>query len=369
MRYYIIAGEASGDLHASSLIAELKMLDDQAEFRAWGGDLMQAQGATIVKHYNELAFMGFSKVIANLPSILRNLAKCKRDIKSFKPDRLILVDYPGFNLRIAKFAFKKGFQVDYYISPKVWAWNSSRVNQIKKYVTHMLTIFPFEKSFYEQFNIKVSYVGNPLVEKVDSFEPTPLKEFREKNHLDKRPIIALFPGSRAQEVRRMLPKMLEIVDDFSDYQFVIAAVPHLQLYWHTKVVNRNSLKILINQNYDLLKHAKAAIVTSGTATLEASLFKVPQLVCYQTDLMTYKLAKQLLKIHYISLVNIILDKEAVKELIQLKFHRTFLKSELEQILNDKEYVKGLKKDYRKIRSLLGKQNASSTAAAIIYKTD
>lgn len=369
MRYYIIAGEASGDLHASSLIAELKKLDKQAEFRAWGGDLMKAQGATIVKHYNELAFMGFSKVIANLPSILRNLAKCKRDLKAFKPDRLILVDYPGFNLRIAKFAHRKGFRVDYYISPKVWAWKSSRIKQIKKYVTHMLTIFPFEKSFYEKFNIEVAYVGNPLVEKVDLFESIPIIEFREKNNLDKRPIIALFPGSRAQEIKRMLPGMLEIVDDFSDYQFVIAAVPNLQLFWHTKAVNKNSLKILVNQNYDLLKHARAAIVTSGTATLEAALFKVPQLVCYQTDLITYKLAKKLLKIHYISLVNIILDKESVKELIQLKFHRDFLKSELNRILNDKEYLDGLKKDYRKIRSLLGKQNASSTAAAIIYKSD
>lgn len=368
MRYYIIAGEASGDLHASSLIAELKKLDDQAVFRAWGGDLMEAQGATIVKHFNELAFMGFSKVLRNLPAILRNLAKCKRDIKAFKPDRLILVDYPGFNLRIAKFAHRKGFQVDYYISPKVWAWKSSRVKQIKKYVNHMLTIFPFEKSFYKQYDIEVDYVGNPLVEKIDSFEPTSLKEFRKKNHLDKRPIVALFPGSRAQEIRRMLPQMLEIVDDFSDYQFVIAAVPNIQLFWQTNYVSRNNLKILVNQNYDLLKHAKAAIVTSGTATLEAALFNIPQVVCYQTDQVTYKLAKRLLKIHYISLVNIILDKESVKELIQLKFHKTFLKTELDRILNDKEYVSELKKDYQKIKSLLGKQKASAVAASIIYKS-
>ena len=363
MKYYIIAGEASGDLHGSNLILELKKLDPAADVIAWGGDKMQDAGATLVKHYKDLAFMGFAEVMKNLPTIFRNLKFCKADIQAFKPDVLILIDYPGFNLRIASWAKKHGLKVIYYISPQVWAWKESRVKVIKRSVDKMLVILPFEKEFYAQWNFEVEYVGHPLVEVIEAE--------KRNNHtrLSNKPIIALLPGSRRQEIQRKLPVMLEVAKEFPDYEFIVARAPGLpDDYYASFMQPYKNVMGISNRTYELLSQAKAALVTSGTATLETALFEVPEVVCYKANPLSYQIGKRLIKIKYICLVNLIMDKEVVKELIQDQFNRANLEKELRSLLSDKEKLTVMQKDYVALRELLGKGgDASANAASSIWK--
>ena len=362
MKYYIIAGEASGDLHGSNLIKELKRLDADAEVRCWGGDLMEAAGATVVKHYKQLAFMGFAEVIKNLPAILNNLKFCKHDIESFHPDVLVLIDYPGFNLRIAHWAKHKGFKVIYYISPQVWAWKENRVKLIRKVVDKMLVILPFEKEFFEKkWKYKVEFVGHPLVQVVNNFLAT------HSTVKEKPPVVALLPGSRKQEIAKKLPIMLETSKSFPGYQFVVAKAASLDdSFYATFLNNYPGVTAVANQTYSLLSKASAALVTSGTATLETALFGVPQVVCYKGSSISFQIAKRLVKIKYISLVNLIMDKEVVKELIQDKLTVKNLTNELDAILHNQEIRQRIEKDYNSLKNLLQQQsNASEKAASII----
>jgi len=362
MRYYIIAGEASGDLHASNLIKELKKQDKDAVFQCWGGDKMELEGAVLVKHYRDLAFMGFIEVLMNLRTILKNFRFCKHDILKFKPDVLILVDYPGFNLRIADFAYQKGLRVFYYISPQVWAWKQSRVKKIRKYIERMFVILPFEKSFYAKYDYQVDFVGHPLLDAIEEkLNQEEQNEFPVKNNLDERPIIAVLPGSRKQEINRILPEMLKVVPRYKDFQFVIAgaeAIPK-SFYQNTQ------LKVVFNQTYDLLKHATAALVTSGTATLETALFEVPEVVCYKGSYFSYSLAKLFIKIKFISLVNLIMDRAIIKELIQKDLNSKNLKEELDQLLFDEEYRNKIISEFKHLKTKLGGKGASALTAKLI----
>ena len=361
MKYYVIAGEASGDLHGSNLLREIKLHDSTANIRCWGGDLMQAQGATLVKHYRELAFMGFLEVIANLRTILKNINFCKQDIVNFAPDVLILIDYPGFNLRIAQFAKTKGIKVFYYISPQIWAWKQSRVHKIKRCVDRMFVILPFEKDFYKKFDYDVDFVGHPLL---DAIANEATKQFSSSTKFD-RPVIALLPGSRKQEVLQSLPIMLEMSKKFTNYQFVIAAAPSLTQEFYAPIVSGFDVAIVYNQTYTLLRKAKAALVTSGTATLETALFGVPEVVCYKGNSISYWIARQLIKVKYISLVNLIMDKIVVKELIQLEFNPSMLEKELNNILNNETTITQLKKDYTELVEKLGGSGASAKTAELM----
>jgi len=366
MKYYIIAGEASGDLHASNLIRALKTSDADADIRAWGGDLMEQQGAKLVKHFRDLAFMGFAEVLFNLRTILQNIRFCKRDILSWKPDILILVDYPGFNLRIAKFAKQKGLKVIYYISPQVWAWKKSRVYAIKKHVDKMLVILPFEKDFYAQYDYPVEFVGHPLLDAL----PTELTDealFRKENALSNKPIVALLPGSRKQEIEKMLRIMLEVVGDFLDYQFVIAGAPSIEDDFYANIIKATGVAIVKNKTQQLLLISKAAMVTSGTATLETALLGVPEVVCYKGNSISYQIAKRIVDIPFISLVNLIMDKEVVKELIQADFTSENLKTELIKILPGSENRQKIIDNYKKLKTRLGKGGASAKAADEIIR--
>lgn len=368
MKYYIIAGEASGDLHASNLVKQLRQIDSSAELRGWGGDLMKSQGVDVVKHYRDLAFMGFTEVIANLGTILRNLETCKNDLMLFQPDALILVDYPGFNLRIAKFAHDIGLKVFYYISPQVWAWKQSRVHKIKITVDKMFVILPFEKEFYQRFGYDVTFVGHPLLDAIEQTTIAP--DFRQKwlseNKLSNKPVIALLPGSRKQEISVVLPVMLSVIDDFKEHQFVIAAAPSVPAEFYTALVKDTDVTIVFGESYNLLRVAEAALVTSGTATLETALFNVPEVVCYRGGFISYHIAKQLVKIKYISLVNLILDKPAVKELIQTEFNAEQVKVELKKILFDNAYRTAMKQNFIELKEKLGGGGASAKTAQDIY---
>ena len=368
MKYYVIAGEASGDLHGSNLVKEIKKLDANATIRSWGGDLMQAAGAEVVKHYRDLAFMGFIEVVKNLPTILRNLKFCKEDILQFRPDVLILIDYPGFNLRIAKWAKEQGLKVIYYISPQVWAWKENRVKGIKKHVDKMLVILPFEKEFYQKWDYKVEYIGHPLVQVVDDFLQQPSTEIKtNKNSLAKetQAVVALLPGSRQQELLVKLPIMLQASKRFPQYRFVIAQAPSLPLaFYETLTRDYENVEIAFSgQTYALLKTATAALVTSGTATLETALFGVPQVVCYKGSNISYQIAKRLIKIKYISLVNLIMDKPIVKELIQHELTAENLSRELEEILHKPERIGQIKADYADLKALLQQGGNASQRAA------
>lgn len=361
MKYYLIAGEASGDLHGSNLIRELRQLDPGASIRCWGGDLMQAAGGDLVKHYADLAFMGFVEVVANLGTILRNIDFCKKDILAFQPDVLIFIDYPGFNLRIAKWAKQKNFRTIYYISPQVWAWKENRVNTIKACVDRMLVILPFEKDFYRKWNYPVEYVGHPLVEVIDNFKA---------GHAALQPnpkLIALLPGSRKQEILIKLPVMLALSREFPDYQFVVAKAPGQPDDFYTPLLapypNVSSVR---NDTYALLMQARAALVTSGTATLETALFGVPEVVCYKGSKISYLIAKRLIKVKYISLVNLIVDRLIVKELIQDELTTPNLKKELTAILPDGPEREKMLADYQELKAILQEGgNASAHAARSI----
>lgn len=367
MKYYIIAGEASGDLHGSGLIKEIRKLDHIADIRCWGGDLMREAGATLVKHYKDLAFMGFIEVVKNIRTIFKNLASCKQDIQAFQPDALILIDYPGFNMRIAEWAKKKGLKVIYYISPQVWAWKENRVKQIRKSVDKMLVILPFEKAFYHKWQYDVEYVGHPLAEVVERAQDISTSPEAMLSPLNEPNIIALLPGSREQEVSRKLPVMLEVSRAFPEYKFIIAKAPSLEDGFY-EGFSRNYVNVrsLRNKTYPLLMQAKAALVTSGTATLETALFGVPQVVCYKGSPISYQIAKRLLKVKYISLVNLIMDKPVVKELIQDEMNVSNLRDELTRILKDPATIARMKEDYAALRKLLGEGgNASEKAAKSI----
>lgn len=362
MKYYIIAGEASGDLHGSNLIRHLKLNDSEADVRCWGGELMQHQGAKLVKHYRDTAFMGFVEVIKNL-GIIRKLFKfCHQDILDFQPDIIILIDYPGFNLRIAKWAFEHDIRVFYYISPQLWAWHSSRVKQVKKYVSKMFVILPFEKDFYQKYQYEVDYVGHPLLDITTNYKSN--TNFLSQNGLNEKPIIALLPGSRKQEINSMLPIMLEMIDQFKDYQFVVAGAPSQSAEFYQEIINDKPVKIVFGKTYDLLDKSYAALVTSGTATLETALFKVPQVVCYKANALSYQIAKRLVSIKYISLVNLIADKLIVKELIQNELNTQNLSYELTQILDKTKRVNILS-NYDQLIALLGNRGASEKTARLM----
>ena len=359
MKYYIIAGEASGDLHGSNLIKELLKLDHESMIRCWGGDKMQNAGATLVKHYRDLAFMGFIEVIKNLPAILNNLKFCKEDITQFRPDLIILIDYPGFNLRIANWAKENGYRIVYYISPQVWAWKEKRVKSIKKVVDRMLVILPFEKEFYKKWDYQVIYVGHPLVQVVNDYlYNNPVSE------KPSRPIIALLPGSRKQEVLTKLPIMLQIIDQFKDFQFVIAKAPSLDNSFYQSILSNSDVGVDLNPDaYQLLSIATAALVTSGTATLETALFNVPEVVCYKGSSISYQIAKRLIKIKYISLVNLIMDKPVVTELIQDSLTAENITTELNKLLTDPQKKEQIKNDYIELNNILRQDGNASARAA------
>lgn len=371
MKYYIIAGEASGDLHGSNLIKELKKLDTSASIRCWGGDKMQEAGGELVKHYRDLAFMGFTEVIMNLRTIFRNLKFCKEDILQNKPDTLILIDYPGFNLRIAKWAKQQGMKVIYYISPQVWAWKENRVKMMKQCIDKMLVILPFEKDYFKnKWNWEVEYVGHPLVEVVDrwSLSVDRGELIKPNNEQQSTNIVALLPGSRKQEIAKKLPVMLGVSKYFPDHQFVVAQAPAVEdSFYKTFTDQYPNVSIAKNKTYDLLLQAKAALVTSGTATLETALFEVPEVVCYKGSPVSYQIAKRVIKVKYISLVNLIMDKLVVKELIQDEMTVENLKTELNELLSNKQRIATLQKDYADLKQLLSKGgNASAKAARSIY---
>lgn len=365
MKYYIITGEASGDLHASNLIKELKKRDSKADFRCWGGDLMQQQGVTLAKHYRELAFMGFIEVLFNIRTILKNISFCKKDVLEYKPDVLILVDYPGFNLKIAVWAKKMGIKVFYYISPQIWAWKQNRVYKIKRYVDKMFVILPFEKDFYAKFNVEVDFVGHPLLDAIESRTITPLDEFCKQNNLIQKPIIALLPGSRKQEIHTILPIMLSVIKSFPEYQFVVAGAPSQDKEFYQEYLSEQCV-LLENKTYQLLEHSTAALVTSGTATLETALFKIPQIVCYKANFISFQIAKAVIKVPYISLVNLIADKELVKELIQKELNTIQLKSELTKLLEPTHRTQ-LLADYDELQQKLGGVGASARAADLMIR--
>lgn len=367
MKYYIIAGEASGDLHGSNLMKELFKQDPNAEIRFWGGDLMQQTGGTLVKHYRELAFMGFAEVVQNLKTILNNIKFCKQDIKAFNPDVIIFIDYPGFNMRIAQWAKKEGIKTHYYISPQIWAWKENRIKAIKRDVDHMYIILPFEKDFYEnKHNFAVEFVGHPLIDAIHNRKKTDEATFRKEFSLDDRPVIALLPGSRKQEISKMLEGMLSVVNDFPDYQFVIAGAPSQEYSFYQQFLGSSNVKFISNRTYDLLSIAYAALVTSGTATLETALFKVPEVVCYKGNWISYQIAKRIITLKYISLVNLILDKEIVKELIQDDFNTKNIRAELQKILTP-EHRQNLLKQYDLLEEKLGGEGASRKTAEFIIK--
>lgn len=367
MKYYIIAGEASGDLHGSNLMKVIQKKDAQADFKIWGGDLMQAVGGVLVKHYRDLAFMGFIEVVKNLRTILDNIKFCKKDILNFQPDVLILIDYPGFNLRIAKWAKQQGFRVVYYISPQIWAWRSSRVHGIKKSVSQMLVILPFEKDFYAQYGMPVDFVGHPLLDAIRHLPASP--DFRTAHHLNEKPIIALLPGSRKQEISRMLEEMLQVVPTFPDHQFVIAAAPAVPLVFYTSILEKSSIqlssvRIVQDVTYTLLQHAVAALVTSGTATLETALFQVPQVVCYKGSPVSYFIARRLVNVAYISLVNLIMNRPVVEELIQSDCEKVKLEAALKRILSGEKRTSMIQ-NYQLLIKKLGQGGASEKAASLI----
>lgn len=374
MRYFLIAGEASGDLHGSNLVRELKLQDPDAQFRFFGGDLMAAQaGVPPVLHYREMAFMGFIKVMMNLRAISRNMEKCKADIVDFKPDVIILIDFAGFNLRIAEFAKSIGLKTVFYISPKIWAWKTSRIKKIKKYIDKMLTILPFETEFYAGFNYPVEYVGNPLLDAIEEFKANDHQtetDFRRSNNLTDKPIVGLLAGSRKQELDLMLPVMIEVSRQFPEYQFVISGAPGLDRDYYTKVIGADcNIPIVFGQTYNLLKFSRAALVTSGTATLETALFGVPEAVLYRISApdFLYRIGRKLLKVKWISLANLIVGREIIRELVQMDCNPRTIANELHKILDDKQYNAEFQRNYAELRQRMGSAGASQRAAQAVIK--
>lgn len=364
MKYFIIAGEQSGDLHGSNLIRELKVADSNAEILCWGGDLMEAAGATLLVHYKKMAFMGFVSVLKNLGKISKNLDLCKKQITDYNPDVLIFIDYPGFNLRIAEFAKKAGFRTFYYISPKLWAWNEGRVKRVKKYIDRMYIIFPFEVDFYKKHNVAVEYYGNPLVdETVKRISSYPSKgEMCKVLGSDDKPVIALLAGSRKHEIDLVLPQMLKVVKDLPEYQFILAGVKNIPDEFYNKILGEHPVLLIKEKTYEILYCAEAALVTSGTATLEAALHGAPQVVCYKGDFVSMIIAWMVIKVKYISLVNLILENEVVKELIQYDLTKENILKELKGILPGGDKREKLLSDYEELKKKLGPEGASGRIA-------
>jgi lipid-A-disaccharide synthase len=366
MKYYIIAGEASGDLHASNLIKEIKKSDSGAVFRGWGGDRMVEAGTRVVTHYREVAFMGFTEVLLHLPAIMKNINRCRKDILAFRPDALILIDYPGFNLRMAKFAQNHHIRVFYYISPQIWAWKSSRVKKIKRYVERMFVILPFEKDFYARYHYPVDFVGHPLLDAITPEYPfMDSASFRDRFGLDARPIVALLPGSRKQEIGRILPVMTAMADVFTEYQFIIGGISSVPQGIYQSALKNHDVRIIFDHTYDLVKNAYAAIVASGTATLETALLATPQVICYRGGYLSFQIARRLVDVKYIGLVNLIMDRAIVQELIQKDLNPHNLKSELSRLLHDEGYRAGIRDDYQHLVMKLGGSGASARTAAMI----
>jgi lipid-A-disaccharide synthase len=365
MRYYLVAGEASGDLHGANLMKALKERDPDAEFRFFGGDLMLAEGGTLVKHYREMAFMGLIEVIVHLRAILKNIKQCKDDIKDWQPDVLILIDIPGFNLKIAAYAKTIDLDVNYYISPKVWAWNQKRVLKIKKIVDHLFCILPFEVDFYKSWGMEVDYVGNPLLDAIAAFKPDP--DFLQQHGLTDKKIIALLPGSRKQEISNLLPCMMEVADKFPHYQVVIAGAPSFHIDYYKQFLGDKNIPVLFNATYNLLSHAHAAVVASGTATLETALFHVPQVVVYKGNALTIAVARMVVKLEFISLVNLIMNKGVVKELIQEACTSAKINAELDLILNDKDHRDTMQTNYNLLDERMGQPGASAKTAGLIIQ--
>ena len=370
LKLYLIAGEASGDLHAANLMKALRKEDGTIDFRFWGGDLMEKEGGKPVKHIRDLAFMGFIEVVMNLKTILSNIRFCKTDIEVYQPDALVLIDYPGFNLRIAEWAKSKGIKVYYYISPQVWAWKQNRVFKIKKSVDHLFAILPFEKAFFKKFDYDVEYVGHPLLDAIEQFRATEIDStsFRETNNLDQRPIIAVLPGSRKQEIRVKLPLMLDALESFDNYQIVIAGAPALDPDFYTPFISNNRIRIIHGETYNILNAAEIGVVTSGTATLETALFQVPEVVCYKGSSISYAIAKRLIKIKFISLVNLILDREVVKELIQHECTASNIRREVETIVIGGSKREKMLAEFSTLKKTLGEGGASRQVAQSILKT-
>lgn len=368
MKYYLIAGEASGDLHGANLMKSILKEDPNAEIRFWGGDLMQSVGGTMVLHYKERAFMGFLEVIMNLFKILGFIKQCKKDIEEYNPDALILIDNSGFNLRIAEWAKPKGYTTHYYISPQVWASRAGRVKTIKASVDYMYVILPFVKDFYKKYDYDVNFVGHPLIDAIADHTQVMPDDFKKQYQLDDRPIIAILPGSRKQEIRKMLEVMLSVVDDYSEYQFVIAGAPSQDEEFYEPFIKKEGVHLIMNRTYDILSLSTAALVTSGTATLETALFKVPQVVCYKGNAISYHIAKRIINLEYISLVNLIMDKPVVTELIQGDFNTKKLKEELTIILDDYKRAVMFLEYYDLEKKLGGKGASDKTANLIVEKT-
>jgi len=370
MKYYIIAGEASGDLLGSYLMKSIKKIDNNTDFRCWGGDLMEAQGGEIIKHYKDLAFMGFWEVLINLRTVLKNITICKIDILLYEPDVLILIDYSGFNLRIAQFAKEHNIRVVFYVSPQIWAWKKNRVHKIKRDVDTLITILPFEKEIYAKYNYNAHYEGHPLLDVVnDEMKVTDWQTFKNTNNLDERPVIAILPGSRKQELKKMLPVMVKMVEQFPDYQFVMSKVKWQPLALYQSHIKNKQITLIEGNTYTLLQHAKAAIVTSGTATLETALWKVPQVVCYKANFISFFIARILVgnNLKYISLVNLILNKQAVTELLQQNYNPEKLKRELTKILHNHHCIDTMKRDYEHLHHILGNAGVSDKIAKLIVK--
>ena len=365
MKYYIIAGEASGDLHGSNLMKELYAQDKQANIRFWGGDLMQQVGGTLVKHYRELAFMGFAEVVLNLKTILNNIKFCKQDITNFKPDVIVFIDYPGFNMRIAKWAKIEGIKTHYYIAPQIWAWKENRIKEIKRDFDKLSVILPFEKDFFgKKHNFTVNFVGHPLIDAINNRTTANVTSFKKEYGLNEKPIIAILPGSRKQEISKMLSVMLSVVNDFPQYQFVIAGAPSQEYSFYKQFLKGENIKFVSNKTYDLLSNSVAALVTSGTATLETALFKVPEVVCYKGNWISYQIAKRIITLKYISLVNLIMDDEVVTELIQDNCTTNNIRQELNKLLTV-DYRENLLKKYDELETKLGGIGASNKVASLI----
>lgn len=368
MKYYLIAGEASGDLHGANLMKALKEKDRHAEFRFWGGDKMKAEGGTLVKHFKDLAFMGFWEVVKHLGTIFRNLSFCKKDIHAFQPDVIVYIDYPGFNMRIAQWAKQQGYKNHYYISPQIWAWKENRIHKIKRDIDQLYCILPFEKGYYKtKHQYEVHYVGNPLVAVVDAALEEKEDFYTQYALNPNKPIIALLPGSRKQEILKIMPVFLGVTSYFPEYQFVIAAAPGLDLNWYNQFFLADNISIVSNATYPLLKQAKAALVTSGTATLETALFGVPQMVCYKSSRLSFAIAKRIIQLSHVSLVNLILEEAVVEELLQDECNVHRVKEELKSILSSKKRKK-IKADYLRLRKKLGEEDASKKTATLLFQS-
>ncbi|MEG1120311.1 MAG: lipid-A-disaccharide synthase [Bacteroidales bacterium] len=372
MRYYLVAGEASGDLHGSNLIKGLKSIDKEAEFRCWGGDLMASEGAVLVKHYKESAIMGFVEVLTHIKKIAYNLKECKKDIKEYNPNVLILIDYPGFNFRIAEFAKQNKIKVFYYIAPKVWAWKENRVNKLRMFTDRVFIIFPFEVDYFKKKGINAIYKGNPLLDSVDNYKynAESRNDFCKRVNISPdKPIIALLAGSRKGEISYLLPRMICVAKRFDEYRFILAGAPSIEKNYYTSFLEKSNSKIelLSGETYSILRHAKAAIISSGTASLEAALLKVPQVVCYGGNEITYQIAKKLVKLKYISLANLIMNKGIFKELIQHKCTPNNIAAELQLLLNDNVYREKMLKDFNDVREILGGKGASDKVAAAMLE--